>query len=129
MASALSALANATATFEVAGTGVVTDPDTGNVSPAGATVTVALFLRAERIETITYPGIDQTSTIYDGYALAPLDSRIVIGTQGRITFAGEEAAACEVKALRLSYGGEGLIGETLAAVLGERIQLISRGQA
>jgi len=129
MASALSALANAAATFKVAGTGVVTDPDTGNVSPAEATVAVELFLRAERVETITYPGIDQTSTIYDGYALAALDSRIVIGTQGTLTFAGEDPVPFEVKALRLSYGGEGLIGETLAAVLGERVQLISRVQS
>lgn len=129
MTSALAALANATVTFQVAGTGVVTDPDTGNVAPAAASVTVELFLRAERIETIAYPGVDQASTVYDGYALAPLDSRIVIGSQGTLTFAGEEPMPCEVKALRLSYGGTGLLGQTLSDVLGERIQLISRGQS
>lgn len=131
MASALSDLANATATFEVAGTGVVTDPDTGNVSPAEATVTVELFLRAETIEITRYPGVDQLDTLYEGYAVVPMtfDSRVQVGSQGTLTFAGEAPVRCEVKALRLPYGNTGLLGATLAAVLGEKIQLISRGQA
>ena len=131
MTSAIGALANASATLDVAGTGVVTDPDTGNVTPAGASVTVALFLKAETVETLRYPGVDQLDTLYEGYAVDPtaLDTRIQVGTQGTLTFAGEEAVRCEVKALRLPYGNTGLLGETLSTVLGEKIQLISRGQA
>lgn len=129
MASALSALANATAVFHVAGTGVVTDPETGNVSPAGATVTASLFLKAERVEVLRYPGVDTAETLYEGYAIDALDSRIVVGTTGTLTFAGEEAVDCEVKAVRLPYGNTGLLGSTLNSVLGEKLQLVSRGQA
>lgn len=131
MASALSALANATATFSVAGVGVVTDPETGNVAPAQATVTVGLFLRAETVEIMRYPGVDQLDTLYEGYAVDPmaLDPRIQVGTQGTLTFAGEGPVSCEVKAPRLPYGNSGLLGATLAAVLGEKIQLTSRGQS
>ena len=130
MASALSALANATATFRVAGTGVVTDPETGNVAPANTTVTVALFLRAETVTMLRYPGVDQVTTVYDGYAVDPtaLDARIVVGTTGTLTFAGEDSVPCAVKELRMPYGNTGLIGATLAAVLGERIRLVSEGQ-
>mgnify|MGYP006273426981 CR=1 FL=1 len=131
MASALSALANATATFEVAGTGVVTDPDTGNVTPAGATVTVQLFLRAETVTMLRYPGIDQVTTVFDGYAVDPtaLDARIVVGTVGILNFADEGAVPCMVKELRLPYGNTGLIGQTLATVLGEHIRLVSEAQS
>lgn len=129
MASALSALSNASATFTVAGAGVVTDPETGNVSPANAAVTVALYLKAERQELVRYPGVDTAETLYDGYALAPLDSRVQIGTTGTLTFAGETPVTCEVKGVRLPYGKTGLLGTTLSAALGERIQLVSRGQS
>lgn len=129
MASALSALSNATATFQVAGTGVITDPETGNVSPAGATVTVALFLSATQTRVLRYPGIDGAETIYDGYALDVLDSRITVGSTGTLTFAGETAVECEVKAVRLPYGKTGLLGSTLNSVLGEKIQIVARGQA
>lgn len=129
MASALAALANATAVFTVAGTGVVTDPDTGNVSPAQASVTASLFLKAERVEVLRYPGVDTAETLFEGYAVAPLDSRIQVGTVGTLTFAGEPAVDCEVKAVRLPYGKTGLLGATLNSALGERVQLVSRGQA
>lgn len=81
MASALTALANATAVFDVAGVGVLTDPDTGNVTPAKSSVTVTFFLKADSVETIRYPGVDQLDTLYEGYALSALDSRITPGTQ------------------------------------------------
>lgn len=129
MASALSALSNATATFRVAGTGVVTDPETGNVSPAGATVTVALFLSASQTRVLRYPGVDTTETVYEGYALDALDPRIEIGTTGTLTFAGESPLDCEVRSVRLPYGKTGLLGSTLNSVLGEKVQLVSRGQA
>jgi hypothetical protein len=131
MASALAALANATATFHVAGTGTVTDPATGNVSAAGATVAVSLFLKAEKVTFTAMPGVDVVETSYSGYAIEPmaLDPRIVIGTTGTLAFAGEDAVDCEVAELRLPYGAQGLVGGTLAGVLGQAVRLVARGQA
>lgn len=130
MASALSALANATATFVVPTTGVMTDPDTGNVRAATASITVSLFLKAEKISSTPLPGVDVVDTLYEGYAVDPVafDSRIVVGTEGTIAFAGDTAEECEVMGLRLPYGKTGLLGQTLGAVMGERIQLLARGQ-
>jgi len=128
MASALSALANATATFTVAGTGVVTDPTTGNVTPATETVSVSLFLKADRVRGAGFPGVEIIETVFEGYALDALDPRITLGTEGGVEFAGEGTIPCEVVGLRLPYGATGLLGETLNAALGERIQLVSREQ-
>jgi hypothetical protein len=138
MASALSALANATATFSVAGVGVVTDPETGNVNAAAASVTASFFLRVARVEGVIsrlrgtdqfrYPGIDTTGLVYEGYAVDALDPRIVVGTTGTLTFAGESPIECEVTELRQPYGNSGLLGEVLTSALGERIQLLAVGQ-
>lgn len=128
MATALSALANATATFQVAATGVVTDPTTGNVVPAYESVQVSMFLKAERQAGAALPGVEIVETILDGYALSALDARITEGTEGTLTFAGEAALAVEVVSLRLPYGKSGLLGETLNSALGERIQLRTREQ-
>ena len=132
MASALSALSNASVTFQVPGTGVTTDPDTGNVVPAQATVTASFFLRLDSVDTVSsrldYPGIDQAESLYVGYAMSTLDSRIGVGTTGTLTFAGETPVACEVVSIRAPYGKTGLLGETLATVLGEQVRLLSRAQ-
>jgi hypothetical protein len=130
MASALSALANASATFQVAGTGVVTDPATGNVRAVTTEVTVALYLKAEKVSTTALPGVDVVDTLYEGYAVDPVafDNGVVVGTEGVLTFGGEVPVDCEVTALRLPYGDTGLLGATLNAVLGERVQLLARGQ-
>lgn len=128
MATALSALANATATFQVAAVGVVTDPTTGNVLPASESVTVSLFLKSDRISGTSFPGVEIQETVFDGYVLESLDSRVVVGTTGTINFAGEGVLGCEVTGVRLPYGKTGLIGSTLNAALGERIQLTSREQ-
>lgn len=128
MDSALSALANATATFYVAGVGVVTDPTTGNVEPVTETVTVSLFLKSDKINGTSFPGVEILETVFDGYALDSLDERITVGTTGTVNFAGEGALSCEVTGLRLPYGKSGLLGATLNAALGERIQLASREQ-
>lgn len=127
MASALTALANATATFTVAGVGTVTDPDTGNVRALEETVTVSCFLKADRQRGFEYPGVEVLQSTFDGYALTALDSRIVIGTKGVLLFGEEEVVDCEVVGLRYPFGSTGLVGQTLGAALGERIQLISRG--
>lgn len=131
MASALAALANATATFQVAGTGVITDPATGNVRAVTTEVTVSLFLKADKIATTALPGVDVVDTVYEGYAIDPVafDSGIVVGSRGTVTFGSEEPVSCEVISLRLPYGDTGLLGGTLNAVLGERVQLLARGQS
>ena len=128
MATALNALANATATFQVAAVGVVTDPTTGNVLPASESVTVSLFLKSDRISGTSFPGVEIQETVFDGYVLESLDSRVVVGTTGTIDFAGEGVLGCEVTGVRLPYGKTGLIGSTLNAALGERNQLTSREQ-
>lgn len=128
MASALTALENATATFTVAGASLVTDADTGNVAPAAATVTCSLYLRAENVETRTYPGVNQVETFYEGYVTSgALDSRIVVGTAGTLAFGGDNAIPCEVMGLRLPYGSTGLLGDVLGTALGEKVMLVSRG--
>lgn len=127
MASALTALANATATFTVAGVGTVTDPDTGNVEAEDETVSVTLFLKADRQRGFEFPGVEVLQSTFDGYALTALDSRIVVGTKGVLLFGEEDVMECEVVGLRYPFGSTGLLGTTLGAALGERIQLVSRG--
>jgi hypothetical protein len=128
MASALTALANASCTFTVVKTGVVTDPTTGNVAPATETVTVSLFLKSDKISGTTFPGVEVLETVFDGYCLSTLDTRVQVGTEGVVTFAGEGSMNCEVTGLRLPYGKTGLLAATLNAALGERIQLTSKEQ-
>lgn len=128
MASALAALKNASATFQVAQQGVITDPETGNVLAASAAVTVDLFLKAQNVDYTALPGIELVDTVYEGYALGTLPAGVVVGTHGELIFAGEDAVDCEVLELRLPYGGTGLLGATLAQALGERLRLVARGQ-
>lgn len=130
MASALAALANATAVLTVAQAGVTTDANTGNVSALTTTTTLSLFLKAEKLDYTPYPGVDVTDTIYEGYAISPqlLPATVLTGTQGLLTFAGEPPVECEVLELRSPYGATGLLGDTLRSVLGDRIRLVARGQ-
>lgn len=130
MASALSALANATATLEVAATGVLTDPDTGNVTAVTGTTTLSLFLRAEKVGYSPYPGVEVVDTVYEGYAVNPqvVPAGVMVGSVGTLAFAGEETVDCEVLELRMAYGGTGILGATLQAALGDRIRLVARGQ-
>lgn len=130
MASALASLANSTVTFELATAGVVTDPDTGNVMAVSENVSVTLYLKAKSMRRATYPGMDVVDTFYEGYAVEPtvLDPRIVTGTRGTLTFAGEAPLPCEVMEVRLPYGGTGLLGNVLAGSLGETIKLVARDQ-
>jgi hypothetical protein len=96
--------------------------------PATETVTVSLFLKSDKISGTSFPGVEIQETVFDGYALSALDERIVVGTTGTVNFAGEGVVTCEVTGVRLPYGKTGLIGATLNASLGERIQLASREQ-
>lgn len=130
MASALSAVANATAVFTVASVGVYTDPATGNVLPAEKQVEVSLFLKATTVNEVVYPGVNQTTTIYEGYAVSPtaFDPAIGVLSTGTLTFAGETPVPFEVLSLRTPYGKTGLIGSILNSTLGESIKLVARGQ-
>lgn len=128
MTSALAALANATATFQVATEFLVTDPDTGNVYPRTESVEARLFLKASPVKTMGFPGMEVAQVVYDGYAVDPLDERIVQGTRGILYFAGTENVDFEVTGLRMPYGKTGLLGATLAASLGERIELTAYNQ-
>lgn len=128
MTSALAALANATATFEVATARLVTDPETGNVRPLQETVANQLFLKASPVKMMGYPGMETEQVVYDGYALDPLDPRIVEGTRGLLIFGGNPPVSFEVTGLRMPYGKTGLIAQTLASALGERIELTAYRQ-
>jgi hypothetical protein len=124
MTSALTALANATAVFELPTLGTTTDPY-GNVIPQTETLTVSLYLRQALPQTETLPGINGISEVYEGYAVDPmaLDARIKPGTRGTVTFSGDTATRCEVVASRFPYGSTGLIGATVQQVLGDKIRI------
>lgn len=130
MATALAALANATAAFVVPGAGVISDPDTGNVVPVQQTLNVALFLKVAAVETSPYPGVDTGATVYEGYVVDPglLDAAVVKGTLGTLVFAGQREVQCRVLEARMPYGSLGVLGATLAKTLGDRIKLITKEQ-
>ena len=133
MASALTALKNATVVFTVADAGTTVDPDTGNVLANTATLSYDLYLRksgdsqrgvrgnTERNQ----PGVDVISCTYEGYCIAPqaLDPRIRQGTTATLTFSADAPEACVVDDLRFSYGTTGLLGSTMQQVLGDKIRL------
>lgn len=125
MASALTALKNATAEFSVAAAGTTIDPDTGNVTANTVTLTYELFLRASNSRERDLPGVDTLSATFEGYCISPqaLDTRIRQGTVARLTFSSDTAEDCVVSDLRFSYGTTGLLGQTLQQVLGDKIRL------
>ena len=125
MTSALTALANATATFKLATIGTATDPDTGNVLPQTENVTVTLYLRQGSRNGSGFPGVDTDTITFEGYAISPqaLDARIRPGVLGTLSFAGQAAIRCEVLQERYPYGSTGLLGGTLQRILGDRIRL------
>lgn len=126
MASALTSLINATATFALPTAGTTVDAY-GNVIPLTEDVTVSLFLRQSPTTEQTFPGVDISQDTFDGYAVSPqaLDARIKPGVQGTVTFSGGTATNCEVMASRYPYGTIGLIGSTVQSVLGDKIRLRS----
>jgi len=127
MASALLALANATATFTVAGQGVTTDPETGNVVPVEAALGYRLFLKAVDVDPEVLPGVDYNATVFEGYVVEPaaLDARVGIGTKGVLSFGGASALGFQVLKARMGYGTEGALGGTLSTALGTRIRLLA----
>lgn len=131
MASAISALANASVVFTVpaGGTSTVTDAVTGNVTPATTTLTVSAYLKAESTRAINFTGVDVEEVEFEGYAVDPqvLDARVVSGTEGSLTFDGAEWEV-EVVGVRQPYGATGLIGATLRSTLGDKLRLRARGQ-
>lgn len=126
MASALLAFANASAVFTVPTTGTTTDARTGNVVPNTTTLTVSLYLRQGPRDTSSdFPGADTDVDTFEGYAVNPqaLDARIIPGTTGTLTFAGQPAARCEVLNARFPFGATGTIGATIQAAIGDKISL------
>jgi len=137
MTSAIAFLANATAVFDVPTAGTITDPTTGNVVPNTETVTVSLYLRnAGGISPSSgtggglpsldvFPGVGVEDESFEGYAVSPqaLDSRIVPGIKGTITFGSDAPTPCEVVAARYPFGSTGFLGETLQGILGDKIRL------
>ncbi len=129
-ASALVALANAVVVFVVPGTGTTVDVATGNVMPVEETLEVSCFLKVMDVVARPFVGVEVGETLLEGYVVEPraLDARVVVGTQGTVVFAGEEARACEVVEARVAYGATGLLGGVLQGALGDRVRLYARGQ-
>lgn len=129
--SALKALANATAVFDLATAGTITDPLTGNVLPNSEQVSVELYLRQSGPDPQGLPGVESDADRFEGYAVNPaaLDARVTTGTRGTLTFSGDSAAPCTVVACRGPYGTTGLLGSTLQGILGDRIRVTRYRQA
>lgn len=126
MASALTALANATASFTVPTTGTTTDPNTGNVEANTEAVAVTLYLRQGSPSKEDLPGIEVDADFFEGYAISPqaLDARIKPGTRGTLNFSGQGSQTCEVLSSRFPYGTTGLIGSTVQQVIGDRVRIV-----
>lgn len=125
MTSALASIANATAVFTLPTVGTLTDPNTGNITPATEALAVTLYLRQGSTNGSDLPGVDADVEVFDGYAVSPqaLDARIKPGITGTLNFAGQGAVPCEVLNSRFPYGSNGLIGSTLQQVLGDKIRI------
>ena len=126
--SSLFALINATVKFRVAGAGVVTDPDTGNVSPTLELQTHKAFLKAVNVDPTTYPGINVNALIYEGYVVDPqaLDARVRVGSTGQLTFGSTEPVQFEVLRARIGYGYLGALGSRLSESLGTKVTMLAR---
>jgi hypothetical protein len=126
MSSALVGIANATAVFTVPTVGTVTDPATGNVTPATETVTVALYLKRSTFTPNDLPGVDVDGDVLAGYAVNPaaVDARVKRGIRGTLTWGGEASQPCVVSEIGGSFGNTGLIGSTLRSVLGDELRVI-----
>lgn len=124
MTSALTALANATAVFNLPTSGITTDAY-GNVIPQSESESVTLYLRQASPQPEQLPGVDGLVETYEGYAVNPqaLDPRIKPGTTGTLSFSGDTPNRCEVIASAFPYGTTGLIGATVQQVLGDKIRI------
>ena len=82
MVSALSALENSVAVFEVPTAAVQEDPETGNIVPVNETLSYRLYLRrgastspgamsGSNSYARELPGIDQEVAAYEGYCITP----------------------------------------------------------
>lgn len=125
--SALFALVNATVEFRVAGAGVVTDPETGNVSPTVELQTHKAFLKAVNVDPTIYPGVDVDGIVYEGYVVDPqvLDEKVRVGSTGLLTFGTAEPVEFKVLRARIGYGNLGALGARLSESLGTKITLLT----
>lgn len=125
--SALFALVNATVDFNVAGAGVVTDPETGNVSPTVEVQTHKAFLKAVNVDPTIYPGVDVDGIVYEGYVVDPqvLDAKVQVGSTGTLTFGSATGVEFKVLRARMGYGDQGALGSRLSDALGTKITLLT----
>ena len=125
--SALFALVNATVKFRVAGAGVVTDPDTGNVSPTLELQTHKAFLKAVNVDPTIYPGVNTNALVYEGYVVDPqvLDPKVQVGSTGLLAFGSAGEVEFEVLRARIGYGDQGALGSRLSDALGTKITLLT----
>lgn len=125
--SALFALVNATVKFRVAGAGVVTDPETGNVSPTVELQTHKAFLKAVNVDPTTYPGVNTNALVYEGYVVDPqvLDPKVQVGSTGTLAFGSAGEVEFEVLRARMGYGDLGAVGARLSDALGTKITLLA----
>ncbi len=126
--SALFSLVNASVSFRVAGEGVVTDQETGNVLPTTETLTYKAFLKAVQVDPAVYPGINATGTVYEGYVVDPqmLDPRVGVASRGTVTFGTGVAKEFEVLRARMGYGDTGALGGVLVDALGTKVTLLAQ---
>jgi len=104
----------------------VTTDSRGNVIPLTQEEVYDLYLEKYRKNrTLQYPGVNSTSSLLVGYCVfgSRLDPRIRPGTKGLLTFSDFPEAPCVVLDTMFKYNSVGLIGETLANVLGDSILL------
>jgi len=118
-------LANAIAVFTLPATGTITD-NLGNVRPATTTQTVSMFLKAQPPTVTDFPGVEASSITVEGWAVAPMavDSRVIPGTRGTITFGSLASSPCEVVSLNHQYGSTGFIGSLLKTTLGDALRIV-----
>lgn len=125
--SALFALVNATVKFRVAGAGVVTDPETGNVSPTVELQTHKAFLKAVNVDPTIYPGVDVDGIVYEGYVVDPqvLDPKVQVGSTGTLAFGSAGEVEFKVLRARIGYGDQGALGARLSDALGTKVTLLT----
>jgi hypothetical protein len=126
MSSALVGIANAQAVFTVPTVGTITDPATGNVTPATETVTVTLYLKRSTFTPNDLPGVDVDADVFAGNAVNPaaVDARVKRGIRGTLTWAGEASQPCVVSEIGSNFGNSGLIGSRLRSALGDELRVI-----
>mgnify|MGYP003646688123 CR=1 FL=1 len=130
MASALTALANASLVLTLPAAGTTTDAATGNVISNTTTQTLSAYLKQSQPITTDFDGVDVEGDVFEGYFTSGDPSSLVSrGTIGTLAFGGQAAQRCIVLDLDYPYGATGLVGSTLRSALGASVRVIRYQQA